>query len=159
MRIRSMRTLLLFVLLVVTGIVSGCGNSAGDPKQTVIKMFGAMQRDDRAALTSLLDLPALMETMNGDYALQTDSPRVFHSPEQILDDLTGDGATKQRWFSLQRIIGESQVNGNSATVQVTFVDKANSKGYLTKFGLHIINGKWRIYSFKTEEAPPASSVG
>ena len=159
MRNRSMRIVLLSVLLVITGILAGCGNDAGDPKQTVIKMFGAMQRDDRAALTSLLDLPALMMTMNEDYALQTDTPRVFHSPEQILDDLTDDGATKQRWFSYQRIIGDSQVNGDAATVEVTFVDKVNSKGYLTKFGLHIINGKWRIYTFKTEQAPPGSSVG
>ncbi len=159
MRIRSMRTLLLFVLLIATGISAGCGNDAGDPKQTVIKMFGAMQRDDRAALTSLLDLPALMMTLNQDYALNADTPRVFNSPERILDDLTGNGATKQRWFSLQRIVGETQVNDDNATVEVTFVDKVNSKGYLTKFGLHIINGKWRIYTFKTEQAPPGNSVG
>ena len=41
----------------------------------------------------------------------------------------------------------------TATVEVTFVDKVNSKAYLTKFGLHKVNGKWRIYSFKTENQP------
>lgn len=156
-RLTGIATVLLFVLC--AGMLVGCGNDAGDPKQTVIQMFGAMQRDDRAALTGLLDLPALMMMTDEDYSLQTDAPRMFHSPNEILDDLTGEGATKQRWFSYQRIIGDTNLDDNVATVEVTFVDKENSIGYLTRFGLHIINGKWRIYTFKTVEEPPASIVG
>jgi hypothetical protein len=112
-------------------------------------MFGAMEKDDRATLAHLLDLAELMRNFSEDYALQTDSPRVLTNPEQILDDLTGEGLTKRRWFSLQRIINKVEVTGETATVEVTFVDKQQSKGYRTKFGLHVVNGKWKIYSFKT----------
>ena len=151
------RIIPVVVALLSLVAVSGCSSGDLDPKQTVIRFFGAMERDDQAALTALLDLPALMGSTLEDYSLKSDTPRVFTNPEQLLEDLTGDGFTKKRWFALQRIIGESEVSGESATVEVTFVDKEKSRGYLTKFGLHVVNGKWRIYSFRTFQEPPGSA--
>ncbi len=135
-------------------LVTCSGSTPSNPKSAVIAMFGAMERDDKAALAHLLDLPALLRDQGEgeDYALQTDSPRVFINPEHILEDLTEEGQTKRRWFSLQRIIDKAEVIGETATVGVTFVDKQQSKAYLTKFGLHIVNGKWKIYSFKTTQS-------
>jgi hypothetical protein len=145
---------LSLVLLLALPVISGCSSSGpSDPRATVIAMFGAMEKNDRAALAHLLDLGALMSNVSEDYALQTDSPRVITNPQQILDDLTGDGLTKTRWFALQRIVNKAEVTGETATVQVTFVDKASSTGYMTKFGLHVVNGKWKIYSFKTFQEP------
>jgi hypothetical protein len=139
--------------LLTTGcllLLMACSSSnVSDPKSVVITMFGAMEKDDKATLAHLLDLAELMRNYKEDYALQTDSPRVLTNPEQILDDLTGEGLTKRRWFSLQRIVNKAEVSGETATVEVTFVDKQLSQGYRTKFGLHVVNGKWKIYSFKT----------
>ena len=141
---------LSLVLLLAMLIISGCTSSGpSDPRGTVIAMFGAMEKNDRAALAHLLDLGALMNNVNEDYALQTDSPRVITNPQQILDDLTDDGLTKRRWFAMQRIVNKAEVTGETATVQVTCVDKGSSTGYMTRFGLHVANGKWKIYSFKT----------
>lgn len=148
----SRRLQMALLILMALPLLGGCSsdqNSDG-PKKTVISLFGAMEKDDQAALLYVLDLPELMTNLNEDYALQTDSPRVFTSPEQVLEDLTGEGLTKKTWFALQRII--SSVNHTSeetATVDVTFVDKEKSHGYMTRFGLHKVNGKWKIYSFKT----------
>ena len=148
-----LRTVVLLALtvFVLLGLVSGCSEDPKEaPKKTVIALFGAMEKNDPAALPYLLDLEELMLSMNEDYALQTDSPRVFTSPEEILEDLTGDGRTKQIWFSLQRIISETRLlDSTTASVDVTFVDKERSRGYRTRFGLHLINGKWKIYSFQT----------
>ncbi|MEA2030995.1 MAG: hypothetical protein U9N55_05295 [candidate division Zixibacteria bacterium] len=143
-------SLFITVAVLAISIVSGCANnSPTDPKAAVIAMFGAMEKNDRATLAHLLDLSELMRNQNEDYALQTNKPRVFTSPEQILDDLTNDGLTKKRWFSLQRIINKVEVYKETATVEVTFVDKEQSKGYQTKFGLHKVHDRWKIYSFKT----------
>lgn len=144
----SPRLVTALVTVMVLTFLGGCADDA--PKKTVISLFGAMEKNDQAALLYVLDMPELMKSLNEDYAIQTDSPRVFTSPEQVLEDLTGEGQTKKTWFNLQRII--STVNHTSeetATVDVTFVDKEKSKGYKTRFGLHIVNGKWKIYSFKT----------
>lgn len=132
-------------------ILSSCSSddSQSDPKKTVISLFGAMEKDDKAKLAHILDLPELMNNIQDDYALQTDEPRVFYSPEEVLEDLTGEGETKKRWFSLQRIINNVHVDGDNAAVEVTFVDKEKSIGYLTKFGLHKKHDRWLIFSFKT----------
>jgi len=136
--------------LVIAGLVLGCSASGpATPKDAVIAIFGAMEKDDKAALAHLLDLAELMKSDADDYAFgDDDSPRVFVNPQEILEDLTGDGLTKKRWFSYQRIVGRTEIEGESARVEVTFNDKENSKAYLTKFGLHVVNGKWKVYSFK-----------
>jgi hypothetical protein len=133
-----------------------CSNSAPkDPKSAVIAMFGAMEKNDKAALAHLLDLAELMRGTNyEDYALQTDTHSVITNPEQILEEMTGDGRVKRRWFALQRIINKVDVMGETAGVEVTFVDKEHAKAYLTRFGLHVVNGKWKIYSFKTTQSSP-----
>jgi hypothetical protein len=146
-----------FCLVLLTVVVSigammltACeSNRLDDPRQTVISLFGAMEKNDEAALTHLLDISALMRQSQEDYAVQRDDVRVFTNPEQILQDLTGEGETKQIWFAHQRIVANAEVIGETATVEVTFVDKEASQGYRTKFGLHLKNGEWRIYSFKT----------
>ncbi|HOP06442.1 MAG TPA: hypothetical protein PLF13_04035 [candidate division Zixibacteria bacterium] len=142
----------LIAVIILAVLALGCGGEQGppDPKKTVIKLFGAMEKDDKAALTYVLDLPELMKSFNADYALDTENPRVFHNPEEILDDLTGDGQTKTTWFKYQRIINQANIMGEeTASVDVTFVDKAQSRGYRARFGLHLVNGKWKIYSFNT----------
>ena len=147
------RLCLVFMIVVVAigaMLLTACGGSdLSDPRQTVISLFGAMEKDDEAALTHLLDLPELMRQSQEDYAVQRDDARVFTNPEQVLKDLTGDGETKKIWFAHQRIVAKAEIMGETATVEVTFVDKEASRGYRTKFGLHLKNGEWRIYSFKT----------
>ena len=58
--------LCLVFLTVVVGVgamlLTACGGmDLSDPRQTVILLFGAMEKDDEAALTHLLDLPELAE--------------------------------------------------------------------------------------------------
>lgn len=137
-------------VLIALLLLWGCsGSESSDPKKLVISFFGAMEKNDQAALAHYLDLAELMKNIDEDYAFQSDSPRVFTSPQQVLDDLTNDGLTKKRWFSYQRIINQVDVVGDHATVEVTFNDKEKGIAYLTKFGVHKVNDKWKIYSFKT----------
>jgi len=149
-RSKTVFTLTLLGLVLIGLLIIGCGGSdMSDPRRVVMALFGAMEKNDEATLTHLLDLPELMRNSQKDYAIQQDEARVFTNPEEILKDLTGDGETKKVWFSHQRIVANSRITGETASVEVTFIDKAASKGYRTLFGLHLKNGEWRIYSFKT----------
>jgi hypothetical protein len=149
--VKTRHLIIGFVLSSLSLLVwGGCSeDKQNDPRQTVISFFGAMEKNDQATLARLLDLGELMRNTQEDYAVTTDQPRVFTNPKDILDDLTNEGLTKRRWFSMQRIVGNADVTPETATVEVTFVDKQASQGYLTKFGLRKTNGKWRIFSFKT----------
>lgn len=139
----------MLISVLAASLLAGCGADKPDgPKDAVITMFGAMEKNDKATLAHVLDLAELMKNLNEDYALQTDQPRHFTNPEQILEDLTDGGKTKERWFAYQRIINEVDMESSDlATVEVTFVDKEASKGYRTKFGVHVVNDSWKIYSF------------
>lgn len=137
-------------LLAVVSLLVGCGGTdMSDPKTVVIALFGAMEKDDKAALTHLLDIAELMRNTQEDYAIQQEKGRVFTNPEQVLDDLTGDGDTKKVWFAHQRIVSNVQIMGETATVEVTFITEDASRGYRTTFGLHLKQGEWRIFSFQT----------
>ncbi len=149
-----MRRLLPIILLLISNllllILLSCSNSGTrNPRETVIRLFGAMERDEKAAILNLVDISALMEISGEDYALKSDNPRTFHNPEDILNDLTGNGLTKTRWFSLQRIIGRVEIVGDTAFVEVSFIDKEKSKQYYNKFGLHKKDNSWKIYKFRT----------
>jgi len=140
------------VLVVVAAFICvACGGtSVGDPpKQVVIKLFGAMERNDRGAIANSLDLAALMQGVDADYALQVEPPRRFALPTEILTDLTDSGRTKQVWFSMQRVIGDEEKNGDTAFVEVSFVNKETGVQYFNKFGLRRQNGHWRIFAFRT----------
>lgn len=145
---RAVNSAVVICILATAIFAIGCSSgSTGGPKDTVIALFGSMEKDDRAAIANIIDLGEMMKKSVEDYALSGSEPRVFTTPEQILNDLTGEGETKKRWFSLQRIVAEAKVSGDIANVEVTFVDKAGSKGYRTEFGLHKVHGRWKIFSF------------
>jgi len=142
-------TVITGLFLTVLALAAGCGSGAdGNPKEVVIQLFGAMDRNERAAIPRLLDMPALMEAQDEDYALQRSRPRKFYNPEEILNDLTDSGLTKTIWFSMQRIVGKTTHQGDTAFVEVSFVDKAKGVQYYNKFGLHRVNNRWKIYSFR-----------
>jgi len=159
MHMRSVYVYGLAAIVLAALVLGGCsGSGDAGPRKVVLNFFGAMEKNDQATLARLLDLPELMRNTDQDYALQSEEPRVFTNPKDILDDLTGEGKTKQLWFSLQRVVNQAEILGDHATVEVTFVDKQASRGYMTKFGLHKVNEKWKIYTFKTvEDAPGLSS--
>lgn len=139
----------LHVLFAACFLIASCGRPVPDnPKEVVIALFGAMERNDRAAIAHLLDLGALMKKTTEDYALQSDAPRKFTSPEELMNDLVDSGLTKTRWFAMQRVVNNTElISSDLANVEVTFVDKESSKGYLTKFGVHKVNDRWKIFSF------------
>ncbi len=141
-------------LLTVSGAIVGCaGATSQSPRQVVIELFGAMERNDKPVLASVLDLQALMESRQLDYALGLDTPRVFSSPTQIFEDLTNDGLTKQTWFKYQRVVGDEEIVGDTAFVEVSFVDKDTGKRTFNKFGVRKMGERWRIFSFRTLVAP------
>lgn len=131
-------------------VLAACGGIVPDsPKQTVVQLFGAMERNERGEVAHVLDMPALMAIKDRDYALQLDTPRILSSPTDILLDLTDSGKTKSVWFSMKRVVGTEEVSGDTAFVEVTFLSESTGTRYYNKFGLHRIASRWRIYSFKT----------
>lgn len=146
-----------FLVLVVSALVLvafGCSsgpNTDSDPQKVVVKMFRAIEKGDRSALAHFLDFPTLLQQTGVDYALQSDTVRVFHNPEDILDDLLEGGFTYSRWANLQKIVNKSWQEQDSALVEVSFIDRQTDTQYYTKFGLRRVNDVWKVYSFNVRD--------
>jgi hypothetical protein len=153
-----MKQVLLLMIPVLLMITAGCSsgkNTETDPRSAVLKMFRAMENGQRETVAHFLDFPSLLEPKDTDYALNLATPRVFHDPEEILNDLAdSSGQTFKRWAAIQKIVNAAEVYGDTAYVGVTFVDKeadgGQGRGYLTKFGLKKMDGVWKIFSFHAD---------
>ncbi|MEE9443906.1 MAG: hypothetical protein V3V99_14675 [candidate division Zixibacteria bacterium] len=145
---------LLALFLIGILALGGCSskpNTDQDPRKVVIKFFGAMEENDDTALAHYIDFERMMKPQSADYALSGDTARNFKFPTEIIDDLMDGGLTKQRWFSMQRIVNNAEDFGDSATVEVSFINPTTNTQYLTKFGLRKINDIWKIYSFNVRD--------
>jgi len=144
----------MLIVPALLAILAGCtggANTEADPRRAVIKMFYAIEKDDRETLAHFLDFETLLKEGVQDYALKMDSIRVFHSPEDILDDLLKGGLTNQRWLAMQRVVGSAEQTNDSALVEVSFINKATSVQYYNKFGLRKVNDVWKVYSFSVTD--------
>lgn len=138
------------MMIIISGCSSGA-NTESDPRKAVIKMFRAIENNDRESLAHFLDFEMLLKTGQRDYALKTDTPRKFSDPEEILDDLLEGGLTNQRWQAMQRIVGSASQTPDSALVEVSFINKETNTQYYNKFGLRKVSDVWKIYSFSVKD--------
>lgn len=150
-----MRKYVIAIITIALIAAQGCGrgiDTEPDPRKVVLNMFRAMDNNDRQAIAHYLDFAALLRTGATDYALQMDSVRTFYDPEKMLDDLTKGGLTHTRWSLLQRIVGEASQAGDTALVEVSFIDKSTDTQYYTKFGLRKTGKMWKIFSFNRRDS-------
>jgi len=137
------------MLVVALAAMWGCSTdkyAEPDPQQTVVKFLRAVEQNRRADLAHYLDFPAFIGKHERDITL-SDTIRTFTNPEQILDDLSKGGFTYQRWMGMQRVVGKGEIMGDSALVEVSFVNKETGMQYYNKWGLRRYGNTWKIYSF------------
>ncbi len=122
-----------------------------DPRENVKKLIAAVDQSDTTALKESLDLNYIInQRLKG--VLEKDSLTSFLKKRQeLLDDLTGNGATRVSWNNSLVVIGKSEVLGDSATVEVTYIDKTNGIKDYTKMGLYFEDGKWKVYDLKLKD--------
>lgn len=147
-----MRAIIILIVPWLVLFLSGCGSKVDtdqNPRRIVIKMLKAMEDNDREKLAYYLDFSTLLKPGNRDYALQMDSVRQFQTPDDILDDLSEDGLTYERWMAMQRIVANDSITpgGDTAFVEVSFISKETNKQYYNKWGLCKKNKIWKIFSF------------
>ncbi|MCJ7498111.1 MAG: hypothetical protein MUO78_08270 [candidate division Zixibacteria bacterium] len=135
-------SLLLFIIS-----LTSCSNKP-DPREEVKKLMTAVDQSDTTALKEYLDLEWIAnENLRG--FSEKDKEELYPKIRQeILRDLTGDGPTRMSWKNSLVVIGKSEVKGDSATVEVTYVSKLSGIKNYTKMGLYFKDGKWKIYSLR-----------
>lgn len=142
---RFLTGITLFLLLLG---LAGCSSpDRNDPREVVLTMIRGMEHSDSIAIVSCLDFASLLKPSTTDYALRMDSVRVFPDSQAMLKDLMAGGLTRERWLQMQRIVGSTTTSGDTALVEVSFISRLTNTQNYNKWGLHKINGKWKIFSF------------
>lgn len=119
-----------------------------EPRDTVLGFVRALQSDEEIDFHSFLDLNELVYE-NADNLYVYDSTM---SLQENLKQYTGlfgpQGKIRKLWTGKQIVVGESEMAGDTALVEVSFIDRDTRKQYYNKMGLRKTDSGWLIFAFK-----------
>lgn len=144
------RTFKVASLVLLIAIIDVSCGSEPEGRSTVHDFLRAIKTDTVSYdyLSTLLDLDELVhEGAVYDYDT-TVSERA--NKDRFVDLLLPGGSVRERWISNQIIVGNSDVLGDTAVVEVSFIDQDAEpvKQYYNKMGVHRVNESWKIFAFR-----------
>lgn len=126
-------------------------SSGPTPKNIVMDFLEKdMANSDTAEILGKLDLESVVKERKEDFLAAGDSIRTQnYTADSLIRDLTLGGELNQRWLAHQIILSRVIEKGDSAEVEVSFIDATHDVQYYNRMGLRKADGAWKIYSFKT----------
>lgn len=139
------------VLLLLAALLATCsGNDRPAPKETVLSLFGAMRSSDTTGIESLVNLESAYASVIKELPPPADSQLVGDPPRRMLAEMTGEGSLRRRWLEdYQIVIGRTDEQGDTAYVEVSFLDRITRVQYYNKMQLIFQDGRWQITRFRT----------
>lgn len=132
-----------FSAILVASLLGCSSETRPDPRDTVKGLFNAIRASDSLYLSENIDL---------DQALTTLGEELSSAPGtagDLLAALTGEGRLRKRWLENQIVLGDAAIQGDTAWVEVSFIDRLTRVQYYNKMRLDYRNGRWIINSFRT----------
>jgi len=153
-RIFSLRSAARLALLLSAAIaLASCSHTARpDPKETIKNMFEAMRLSDSVSLAANIDLLSAARGMQGEFSTAvTDSATAQpDTAARLLSAMVGEGELRQRWLTdNQIVIGRSEISGDTALVEVSFIDRITRVQYYNKMRLVFRSERWVLTDFHT----------
>jgi hypothetical protein len=140
----------LLVLLTIFLGAAGCSqDSRPSPKSTLKGFFAAIEASDSAFIAAHVDLHSAARGVRDDLIdLSVDTSDVEPAwDERLLGALTGTGELRERWMSDQKVLGYETVIADTASVQVSFIDRVTRVQYLVEMRLAYRDDRWVIVDF------------
>ena len=138
----------IVVLAILTVLLSCSGTP--EPRQTVMDFLGSLREDTTSIgyLDQLLDFDELLDE-NSIYTYDSTLSKSENKLEFATLLLKG-GKVRERWIRNQIVVGAVQVSGDTAIIEVSFIDREARpvKQYFNKMGAHRIDDKWKIFAFR-----------
>ena len=123
-----------------------CGRGPS-PRDVTIEFVGSVIEDDTSLVQKYLDLDAMAARRMSE--MSADSTVAFEQlKRQILSSLTGDGQTRAQWMKTTPVVDKQSIRGDSAQVELTFLDRAAGKVEYYKVFLRNTPQGWRVQYFE-----------
>jgi len=140
---------LAVALALVYVAIFGC-SSQPSPKDTVMDFFSAIYSDDTSIVRGSVDLDRAYVSVKNDLheagdSLETD----IDWGERLAASLTGEGRLRTRWLKTKVVINKTEFFGDSATVEVSFLDRETGIHFYNKVALVRRPDRWVIVTFRT----------
>lgn len=130
------------------GVVGCASDNRPDPRDTVKDLFTAMRNSDSTYLSQHIDFGRAAGTLDEDFMIDSAAPA--GDPSQgLLSAMTGEGKLRARWLENQIVLGRASVSGDTAWVEVSFIDRLTRVQYYNKMRLDFRSDHWVINSFRT----------
>ncbi len=128
-------------------VIAGCSQQ-GNPKDAVMDFFAGLHTQDSVMVRQNVDYSRAWKSVQYELEELGDSTRTeINWPRRLERALSQDGFLRNRWVKMQIVIGDTEVRGDSATVEVSFIDRVTRVQFYNKMALDFQNGAWRIVSF------------
>jgi len=132
-----------FILLLLLSCSSG-----NTPKDTIMSFFGAMRSADTLVIERVVDLERILaerknELISAGRIAEADSL----NRAKMIGELT-EGNLNQMWLKNQIVVGKTEKSGDTALVEISFIDPNTGTQYYNKMALYKKDDSWKIFAFK-----------
>jgi hypothetical protein len=144
-----MKRILCFSSLLVSCCLLGlaCSKSAPSPRERVLDFVRLIQADSLPNILPFVDLDSVATY---EYAgARYDTLSLQDKKKRLIDGFLGDGEYRKIWSRSQIVVNEeSFLNDTTATVEISFIDRATRIQYYSQMELKKRVPNWVICSFK-----------
>ena len=124
-------------------------SSQPDPKEVVFKFINAVYESDSLKVSQILDLDSYIQNRMAEMSPEDSVSVLKEHRTKTMESLLGDGETRTRWMDRQIIVNRTNVRGDIAEVDVSFIDKASGHMLYTRIQLQKQPDKsWRVIWFQ-----------
>lgn len=144
-----MKRPLCFTLLLFSCCLLGlaCGKSAPSPRERVLDFVRLIQADSLPNILPFVDIDSVATY---EYAgARYDSLSLKEKKDRLINGFLGEGEYRKIWSRSQIVVNEENfLNDTTATVEISFIDRATRIQYYSQMGLKKRISNWVICSFK-----------
>lgn len=133
------------MLLFLSLFISGCGGN--NPRSTVKDYVKAVLKDDSTAVDSLIDWETMITGRLQEMSPQDSLNALAYHKGNFLSSLVDSGWRRLYYMNSQIVIGKSDISGDRAEVELSFIDQQTRVQNYTRVVLIKKGKNWKIIYF------------
>ncbi len=141
------RVLAVLTLVICLAIGLGCSSSGPSPRERVLSFVRLIQADSLPDILPFIDADSVATYEYG--AARYDSLSLQDKKNRLINGFLREGEYRRTWAKSQIVVNEEKLlDDTTATVEVSFIDRATRIQYYSQMELKKRNTSWVICSFK-----------
>lgn len=148
-----MRKTIVIVLLLLSVFLFAC-EKGPEARNTVLNFVRELYSDHDIDLEKYLDLNELVFENDSSVYLYDSTMSISQNIDSFSELFATDGKTRSLWTKRSIVVGNAIYSGDSlgigdtAYVEITFMEKKTGKYSYNRMGLRKTDGGWVIFAFK-----------